>query len=197
MCHRRGVLVCSLQRLSFSYSIILSWSASLQERHGLLDNPHPSTQLLHTEIMDTDMTDDEFDLTPIFLDNAGLIASRSLTVAELPHVLPRPISKRRGKKRSSRACTTCRFRKVRCNVVAHGAPCSNCRHDEIECILPLSRRQRYVSQKQSWTKTWSLTFCLGQLVKELKLVYGSPWLAPKLEVPATRISEMNAKTQPT
>jgi hypothetical protein len=27
--------------------------------------------------------------------------------------------------------------------VAHGAPCSNCRHDEIECVLPLSRRQRY------------------------------------------------------
>jgi len=64
----------------------------------------------------------------------------------LQQVLPRPISKIRGKKRSSRACATCRARKVRCNIVAHGAPCSNCRHDEIECVLPLSRRQKYVSQ---------------------------------------------------
>ncbi|RDL31462.1 uncharacterized protein BP5553_09671 [Venustampulla echinocandica] len=59
----------------------------------------------------------------------------------------KPLSKRRGKKRSSRACASCRTRKVRCNIVAVGTPCSNCRHDEIECILPLSRRQRSARER--------------------------------------------------
>jgi hypothetical protein len=102
--------------------------------------------------MDMDMSNDEVDLSAIILHNAAtdtlpafLVSSPiQSTIAAFPPVAPRPISKRRGKKRSSRACTTCRLRKVRCNIVAHGAPCSNCRHDEIECVLPLSRRQRYV-----------------------------------------------------
>lgn len=89
--------------------------------------------------------DDEFDLSPLLSLGANSpfpIDSEEGDIV-MPEVTPRPISKRRGKKRSSRACTTCRARKVRCNIVAHGAPCSNCRHDEIDCVLPLSRRQRY------------------------------------------------------
>ena len=101
--------------------------------------------------MDMDMSNDEVDLSALILHNANTDVSPAFlvsspiqsTIAAFPPVVPRPISKRRGKKRSSRACTTCRLRKVRCNIVAHGAPCSNCRHDEIDCVLPLSRRQRY------------------------------------------------------
>jgi hypothetical protein len=90
------------------------------------------------------MMDEEFDLTPLLMDiNSPFALEMSLSPAAMPEIVAaRPISKRRGKKRSSRACTTCRVRKVRCNIVAHGAPCSNCRHDEIDCVLPLSRRQR-------------------------------------------------------
>ncbi|KAG9234538.1 fungal-specific transcription factor domain-containing protein [Amylocarpus encephaloides] len=97
-------------------------------------------------------TADEFDLSALILHNATTSPffnspSPSPAVETAPEPVPRPISKRRGKKRSSRACTTCRNRKVRCNIVAHGAPCSNCRHDEIECILPLSRRQRSARER--------------------------------------------------
>jgi hypothetical protein len=84
-------------------------------------------------------------------------------------VVTRPISKRRGKKRSSRACTTCRARKVRCNIVAHGAPCSNCKHDEIDCVLPLSRRQRYNSPANS--SAFYTDNQIGPHEKEQKLVY--------------------------
>ncbi|EPE24256.1 Zn2/Cys6 DNA-binding protein [Glarea lozoyensis ATCC 20868] len=102
----------------------------------------------------SDINSDEFDLSALILHNsttAPFFNSPSGSPApeqeQQPQVEQRPISKRRGKKRSSRACTTCRQRKVRCNIIAHGAPCSNCRHDEIDCILPLSRRQRSAKER--------------------------------------------------
>jgi len=49
------------------------------------------------------------------------------------------------KRRASKACQCCRARKVRCNVVEHGAPCTNCRLDEVECIVSESKR------KKKWT----------------------------------------------
>lgn len=48
------------------------------------------------------------------------------------------------KRRASKACQCCRARKVRCNVVEHGAPCTNCRLDEVECIVSESKRKKYV-----------------------------------------------------
>ncbi|OSS45781.1 hypothetical protein B5807_09578 [Epicoccum nigrum] len=50
------------------------------------------------------------------------------------------------KRRASKACQCCRARKVRCNVTEHGAPCTNCRLDEVECIVSESRR------KKKWNK---------------------------------------------
>ncbi|KAF2762017.1 hypothetical protein EJ05DRAFT_194395 [Pseudovirgaria hyperparasitica] len=50
------------------------------------------------------------------------------------------------KRRASKACQCCRARKVRCNVTEHGAPCTNCRLDEVDCIVSESRR------KKKWTK---------------------------------------------
>lgn len=48
------------------------------------------------------------------------------------------------KRRASKACQCCRARKVRCNVTEHGAPCTNCRLDEVECIVSESRRKKLV-----------------------------------------------------
>ena len=48
------------------------------------------------------------------------------------------------KRRASKACQCCRARKVRCNVVEHGPPCTNCRLDEVECIVSESKRKKYV-----------------------------------------------------
>ncbi|KAF2460894.1 fungal-specific transcription factor domain-containing protein [Lineolata rhizophorae] len=50
------------------------------------------------------------------------------------------------KRRASKACQCCRARKVRCNVTEHGAPCTNCRLDEVECVVSESRR------KKKWAK---------------------------------------------
>ncbi|KAH8891497.1 hypothetical protein GQ53DRAFT_823521 [Thozetella sp. PMI_491] len=53
--------------------------------------------------------------------------------------VPGPASSGR-KRRAVRACLSCRSRKVRCNVIQQ-TPCTNCRLDEIECVvLPRNRR---------------------------------------------------------
>jgi len=54
------------------------------------------------------------------------------------------------KRRASKACQCCRSRKVRCNVTEHGAPCTNCRLDEVECIVSESRRKKSVHSTSSF-----------------------------------------------
>ncbi|KAF2813290.1 uncharacterized protein BDZ99DRAFT_253225 [Mytilinidion resinicola] len=55
------------------------------------------------------------------------------------------------KRRASKACQCCRARKVRCNVTEHGAPCTNCRLDEVECIVSESRRKKKWSKDEDQT----------------------------------------------
>lgn len=56
---------------------------------------------------------------------------------------PPPDSEHRNrnaiKRRSSRACSCCRARKVRCDITIRGSPCTNCRLDNVDCVL-VSRR---------------------------------------------------------
>lgn len=49
---------------------------------------------------------------------------------------------RASKRRASKACLSCRNRKVRCDVVSGGHPCTNCRLDKFECIVRESYRGR-------------------------------------------------------
>lgn len=44
------------------------------------------------------------------------------------------------KHRSSKACRSCRTRKVRCDVSAKGSRCTNCELDNLECVVLPSRR---------------------------------------------------------
>ena len=55
------------------------------------------------------------------------------------------VQTRSVKRRASKACQCCRARKVRCNVTEHGAPCTNCRLDEVDCIVSESRRKKSVT----------------------------------------------------
>lgn len=48
------------------------------------------------------------------------------------------------KRRAARACSSCRSRKVRCNVVESGPPCTNCRLDSVKCVTVRNRRHRSV-----------------------------------------------------
>ncbi|KAJ9291913.1 transcriptional regulator family: Fungal Specific TF [Paecilomyces variotii] len=50
---------------------------------------------------------------------------------------PRPV-----KRRASKACCCCRARKVRCDVVENGSPCTNCRLDQVECVVTESKRRK-------------------------------------------------------
>lgn len=43
--------------------------------------------------------------------------------------------------RAAAACRSCRARKVRCDVVAHGSPCYNCQQDSVICVLPTKRKR--------------------------------------------------------
>lgn len=57
------------------------------------------------------------------------------------------------KRRASKACSGCRTRKVRCDVLQTGSPCSKCRLDGFECILQQRKKRRrrtaHASQKDS------------------------------------------------
>ncbi|KAL2824534.1 fungal-specific transcription factor domain-containing protein [Aspergillus cavernicola] len=46
------------------------------------------------------------------------------------------------KRRASKACCCCRARKVRCDVVENGSPCTNCRLDQVECVVTESKRRK-------------------------------------------------------
>ncbi|EFR05160.1 cutinase transcription factor 1 beta [Nannizzia gypsea CBS 118893] len=51
-------------------------------------------------------------------------------------------SARPVKRRASKACCCCRARKVRCDVVENGSPCTNCRLDDVECVVAESKRKK-------------------------------------------------------
>lgn len=51
-------------------------------------------------------------------------------------------SDRASKRRASKACLSCRNRKVRCDVVNGGVPCTNCRLDGVQCVTKESNRGR-------------------------------------------------------
>jgi hypothetical protein len=53
-----------------------------------------------------------------------------------------PADERIVRRRASKACHSCRARKVKCGVVKSGIPCDNCRADEINCVVSDSRRRK-------------------------------------------------------
>lgn len=56
---------------------------------------------------------------------------------------PSTANNRSSKKRALRACVSCRDRKVRCDVVNGGVPCTNCRLDDVDCVLKASNRGKH------------------------------------------------------
>lgn len=61
----------------------------------------------------------------------------------------RPEGTPRKDRRASKACSGCRTRKVRCDVLTSGIPCSNCRADQFECsILPRKKRATKIKKQR-------------------------------------------------
>ncbi|PGH02395.1 hypothetical protein GX51_04703 [Blastomyces parvus] len=53
-----------------------------------------------------------------------------------------------SRKRASKACQSCRARKVRCGVSEHGVPCHNCKLDDVECIVPERKKPTRMAKRQ-------------------------------------------------
>jgi hypothetical protein len=53
------------------------------------------------------------------------------------------------KRRASTACQSCRSRKVRCNVLEEGPPCTNCRLDDVQCTISIGERRLGLSRGTS------------------------------------------------
>jgi hypothetical protein len=55
-----------------------------------------------------------------------------------------------SKRRTSRACVSCRARKVRCDYLQTGNPCTTCRVDRFDCeVAPRKKRRRRVDTSRS------------------------------------------------
>lgn len=72
------------------------------------------------------------------MDTTDTQGKRKASTAGL-NVNSRPV-----KRRASKACCCCRARKVRCDVVENGSPCTNCRLDQVECVVTESKRRKCV-----------------------------------------------------
>lgn len=65
--------------------------------------------------------------------------STSRTLDKMHKSRIRPAS-RTAPRRSARACSGCRLRKVRCDVTKRGFPCNNCQSCNMPCSIPVDRR---------------------------------------------------------
>ncbi|VUC30026.1 unnamed protein product [Clonostachys rosea] len=61
---------------------------------------------------------------------------------------PKPRSQTKTRKRASKACLSCRARKVRCDVSQRGRPCMNCYLDSETCVVT-GRASRYRRPRDS------------------------------------------------
>lgn len=72
-------------------------------------------------------------LTTLLL--GSILLSSSLLHISLGETMRKGQSKlRTPRQRASRACSLCRKRKVRCDMVVSGMPCTRCRLDRVTCI---------------------------------------------------------------
>lgn len=52
------------------------------------------------------------------------------------------------KRRASKACSCCRTRKIRCDVLERGLPCTKCRADGFECLVQARKKRRRKNETQ-------------------------------------------------
>lgn len=77
----------------------------------------------------------------------------------------------RKKTRSPRVCTVCRGRKVRCDMMTRGAPCTNCRFNEVECVVGESVRGSRKSTIGQLEENQVCSFSATQENKPTKSLY--------------------------
>ncbi|KAG4258126.1 hypothetical protein FPRO03_03081 [Fusarium proliferatum] len=76
------------------------------------------------------------------------------TVLSPPLTTHQKTKRTQRRKRSTRACLSCRFRKVRCDVSVRGQPCTNCHLDCKNCLV-VGRASRLNQQVPRNESNWS------------------------------------------
>ncbi|KAJ5678563.1 uncharacterized protein N7477_004196 [Penicillium maclennaniae] len=71
-------------------------------------------------------------------------------------------------KRSARACSGCRLRKVRCDVTKRGFPCTNCQSYHMPCTIPVDRRGKLATAAEK-EKVGATTPSDNELLTESQL----------------------------
>lgn len=67
-----------------------------------------------------------------------------------PLTSPATIDQLTSKRRASRACMSCRTRKVKCDYLQSNNPCTNCRIDHFDCeVAPKKKRRRRIATSRS------------------------------------------------
>lgn len=83
-------------------------------------------------------SDDSGSPTPSAGSDCGEKSKKRAAPGSAGDDAPQKITKRRA----ARACVSCRARKVRCDVV-EGAPCGNCRWDNVEVSFAVPLHGRF------------------------------------------------------
>lgn len=55
----------------------------------------------------------------------------------------------RKKKRASKACACCRTRKIRCDVLKTGVPCTKCQLDGFDCVVQARKKRRGKNESEN------------------------------------------------
>lgn len=80
--------------------------------------------------------------SPIELEDSMALQQQPALEQTITTAATKLPSARRVKRRATKACQSCRLRKVRCNVQAHGISCLNCSMDDVNCVISAQRRKR-------------------------------------------------------
>lgn len=70
------------------------------------------------------------------------MVSPAVSQTNVDHETVLAMNGRTVRTRASRACKSCGVKKIRCSVVNSGIPCSNCRIEQVECIVTASKRRK-------------------------------------------------------
>ncbi|KAL1961210.1 hypothetical protein VTO42DRAFT_3156 [Malbranchea cinnamomea] len=121
-----------------------------------------------------------------------------MDLSSSPPVRARPATR----KRASRACLTCRARKIRCDVTRVGMPCTNCRLDTSECVVQRRARRRQAgdavnAQQRSANNNIQVACNVSELNRtehgvDLDRFWSIPTRTPTSEKPAECQDEMQS-----
>lgn len=154
-----GQLFVHFGRLVLTRLFPLAWSSNQNNNPCLLSsNPTPWTFLKFTiYLKPSTLHTEDFQVaqaqTTSLHRTSSIMVDNDYTKVQSPRppsasaTAPKGVgagnTNTKTRKRARRACYSCHMRKVRCDVVVAGSPCTNCKLDTEKCIIRPNRRRWY------------------------------------------------------